>query len=166
MNIQILKNPTFSYYIVYLLIRNVIFIGSKPDHGWWIEVVTDWDGYAQGHQMRWDAMRWNEIWDVMRCNEMHEAILHARCDSACEMRCKMRCDSARELRCDEVRWDVMRCDAKRCDPRWDAIQDVMQYKIWSLTGAGAYCPVIGGWNLARATGGLGAGINLDQLHYS
>ena len=129
---------------------------------------------TKGDEMRWDVMRYDDMqWDVMRYKRRFcmrdEMWWDARCDSACEMRCKMRCDFACELRCDEVRWDVMRCDAKRCDkmrstmrcnPRCDAIQ----YMVidWCRRILSCYR-----WlEHCRATGGLGAGFNLDQLHYS
>ena len=93
---------------------------------WWDEMRCDEMRYDV---MRWDAMWWDAIWwDVMRCDMM---------------RCL-------EMWSDAMPWDVM-----RSGPRWDAIQDVMQSKMWSFTGACAYYPIIGCWNLAELLEGWG-----------
>ena len=113
-------------------------------------------------ELRRDAMPW----DVMRCHIWFRMRDEMQDEMRFRMWAKMWWDAIRcnEMRCDEMQdhemwWDAMR-PMMRCNPRRDAIQDMVIH--WCLRMLSYYRLL----EPFRATGGLGVGFNLDQLHYS
>ena len=137
-NMRILKIWLFYNYI-YKKMWSLFQAGS-----WVVNRGCNWIGMgmlrATMQDETWCDEMWLESWDVIQYYEM-------RCD-------KMLCD---EMRYDEMWWDAIWWDVMRCHELWwDAMPwDVTQSKMGSFTGACAYFPIIGCWNLAELLEGWG-----------